>query len=110
MSYGISGGGFKGNLGADPEVNAGEEKAKLRVAIQMGKEQTEWVGLDVYGKFLDYLAKAKKGDSVVVTSCQVTTRETPDGKKFVNIRASGMDVIVIPKGSLKREGDSDLPF
>lgn len=109
MSYGITGGGFRGNLGADPEVNAGEEKAKLRVAIQMGKEQTEWVGLDITGKFLDFLASAKKGDTIIVTSCRVTTRDTQDGKKFVNVWASAQDVTVVPKGALKRGAD-DLPF
>lgn len=110
---GINGGGFKANVGADPEISA--DKAVIRIAIKMDhkSDYVEWTNLTVWGKNFDWLAKnCRKGDRVVVTSSRLTTRyDEAKGQKFVNLSCNLADLDVIPKAAKAGAGDDgDLPF
>lgn len=110
---GFKGAGFQGNVGADPEVDMARGVANIRVAVKMGTkkddEETEWVGLSVWGKNFDWFQQnCRKGCQVVIMSAQVTTRQSGD-KKFVNASCNLGDIKVIPKAGAA-QSDTDLPF
>lgn len=109
MAFGFRGAGFKGRLGADPVVDTAKGAARLRVAVDQGREFTEWVDLDVFGKSFEYIQKFSKGDIVHVCSSVITTRDGDNGRKFVNVTCSTADVELEQKRE-KGAQDKDLPF
>lgn len=110
--FGIRGGGFTARLGNDVEIDSANNRAKLRCAIQMDKEYTEWVSVLVNGPKsgnLDWLAKGKKGDEVSIVSSQISTKPNDKGGLWVNVSCSSMDVRLFPKVKAEAGGD-DIPF
>lgn len=117
MSFGINGGGFLARLGADVELDPVNNRAKLRCAIQMDKEYTEWVSVLVNGPKsgnLDWLGKGRKGDEVAFIATRLVTKpKVPGDDKagvWINITASSMDIRLIPKAAKAPAGDDEIPF
>lgn len=110
MAFGFQGCGFRGVLGAVPEI--GDGKASLRVAVKMGGEYTEWVSLTAWGKNLDFIARFQKGDTIHVPSAVIQTRyDEAKNAKYINVSCQATDIGWTPKGAGQATGnDKDLPF
>ena len=110
-----------GNIGKDPEVKylpSGMALAVLSLATSdryqkdgEWKDSTEWHTVKVWGKQAEWIAGAKKGDSLFVEGTLKTeTWETSDGtKKYRTYVNAHGEVRLIPKGTAKDGAENDQP-
>lgn len=116
-----------GRLGADPELrntNSGKPVCELRVAIDEGRDRTEWVSVVAWDQQATLAAEhLRKGDFVGVSGrLQTRSWEGQDGQKRYKTEVVAFRVTFGPKaqreqpqrGGYDRGGRggpaSDLPF